>query len=411
MHLKKESLILYKAKKNKTSNRTRILECLFRNPTISRTEIADLTDITPATVTTTVTQLISEGIVQEAGESNAEDSTPGRRKILIEIIPDYAYSIGIEFTQKALVLCITNLKGTVITKNIVPFTEDLAKNITTEIITRLGQLIAASDISTNKFIGIGIAVPGHMDSDQKMMISNNRLWGSFSPDMIREAFDLPVVLENNVRCMGLSQYLFNPATTPDNFSFFHVGLGMHCAIIVEGELFSGNTYISGEIGHTIVDADGRRCECGKHGCLQTIASENWLLKIAGMLYENDSASLLKTLAASKNSITIDHITTAYEMGDAAIHGYISEALKALGITASNIAILTSPEKILLHGQLFNNKEIRRELMDLIQRQLLFVDSSYNNIFEILPCSTIDGAIGANALSVMHFFIHGISAES
>ena len=397
---------MYKAKKIKLSNRNRILECIYRNAPISRIEIAELTDITPATVTMNVTTLISEGIVQETGEANPEDIVPGRKKILIDLIPDYAYSIGIEFTQKALVLCIANIKGTIITEQQVPFTGDLAAHITEEIISHLHKLIEVSNLPIEKFIGIGIAVPGHMDPEQKIVVTNNPLWASFRPDLIRQAFSLPVILENNVRCMALSEYLFKPNNSPDNFAFFHVSLGMYCANIVDGELFKGNNYVSGEIGHSIANANGRKCECGKYGCLQTISSERWLLNIATMLFENDSKTLLRSLVQHKDEITIEHITTAYEMGDPTISTYISEALKALGITASNIAIFTSPEKIFLHGQIFNNKEIREELIDFIMRQLLFVDSNYADSFEILPYSLTDGALGASALSILHFLIRG-----
>jgi predicted NBD/HSP70 family sugar kinase len=401
---------LYKAKKNKLSNRNRILECIYRNAPISRIDIAELTDITPATVTLNVTTLISEGIIRETGEASTEDIAPGRKKILIDLNPDYAYSIGIEFTQKALVLCITNIKGTIIVENNILFTANLALNITGEIISHLHQLIEVSGLPMNRFIGIGIGVPGHMDSTQQKIVTNNPLWASFQPDLIREAFSLPVILENNVRCMALSEYLFRPNSSPDNFAFFHVSLGMYCANIIDGEIFVGNNYVSGEIGHSIANANGRRCECGKYGCLQTISGERWLLNIAQLLYENDKSTLLKTLVQHKDDITIEHIATAYEMGDPAISTYISEALKALGITASNIAIYTSPEKIFLHGQLFNNKAICNELMDFIMRQLLFVDSTSTDSFEILPYSLSDGSIGASALSLLHFLIRGHSLE-
>ena len=92
------------------------------------------------------------------------------------------------------------------------------------------------------------------------------------------------------------------------------------------------------------------------------------------------------------------------MGDAAIGRYITDALKYLGISISNVAILMNPGKIFLHGQLFQNEDIRRELMNIIERQLLFVDSKYVNNAEILPYRQTDGAIGASALSVFHNFI-------
>ena len=65
---------------------------------------------------------------------------------------------------------------------------------------------------------------------------------------------------------------------------------------------------------TIVKADGQPCECGKYGCLQTIASARWLLKYARLLYQNTTDTILKSMADSTEELTIQHITTAYSMG-------------------------------------------------------------------------------------------------
>ena len=69
----------------------------------------------------------------------------------------------------------------------------------------------------------------------------------------------------------------------------------------------------------------------------------------------------------------------------------------------------NPGKIFLHGQLFDNEDIRKELMDYIERQLLFVDSTYADNIEILPYHLTDGAAGASALAVSRFFIKGEQA--
>lgn len=395
---------MYRSKTRKLSNRNRILECIFRDAPIARIDIAELTEITPATVTLTVNALISEDLVEELGEVSSFESASGRKRILIDLKPEKVYSIGVEFTQKALVSCITDARGNIISSIEKPFSSALAQNITAEIINQVNALQNQWVDEPHPITGIGIAVPGHMDQEQNKIVSNHSLWESFDPDQIRKTFPFPIILENNARCMALGQYLFHPETSPDSFSFFHIGLGMFCASVVDGELFMGNNYVSGEIGHTIVNANGQPCECGKYGCLQTIASERWLLKYARLLYENNPQTLLRNFSDDPSRLTIHHMTTAYSMGDPIVGNYIAEALKYLGIAISNVAILMNPSKIFLHGELFANEDIRKELMNIIERQLLFVDSKYLNTVEILPYHITDGAIGASALSVFHHFI-------
>ena len=396
---------MYRGKKNQPSNRTRILECIFRNAPVARSEIAEMTEITPAAVTTIVAGLIGEHIVIESEEPLPDESSTGRRKVPIDILPSAFYSIGAEFTQKALVVCLTDLKGTIIQCVSSPYSDCLAREITTRLIEGIQTVVAQSKISWEQIVGVGIAVPGHINSDSDDLITNRKTWSHFSPKELEKHIPLPVAYENNARCMALSQYLFRPAGSPDSFASFHVGLGMFCASVVDGDIFLGNNYMAGEIGHTIVNENGRRCECGKYGCLQTYASETWLLKNARLVYQNAPDTLLRNLAAKEDEITIETVITAYSMGDPFISKYIRDALKYLGITASNIAITMNPGKFFLHGQYLDNDMIRSELLDYIDRQLLFIGRTYTSNIEILPYHPEDGAVGASALAVRNFFIN------
>lgn len=388
----------------KPQNRSLILECIFRYAPISRIEISDMTNITPATVTTNVTELIGEGIVVETGELSTEQNSSGRKRVLIDINPHNAYTIGVEFTEKALVICIADLKGDITDQLILPFHESIAKRITQEIITQIHLILEKTHISPEKIKGIGIAVPGHINEDKSEIVSNNKIWKSFDPDLIRKAFPFPVVIENNVHCMTLGQYLFHALESSTNFIYFHIGHGMFCSHILNGKIYSGSNYIMGEIGHTIVEANGQLCECGKHGCLQTYASESWLRKKSCQLYEASPTTYLRSLVADVSELTIDHVLTAYSMGDPVICSYIANAIKYLGIAISNLSIIIGTQKIYLHGVLFNDTSIQTELMDFITKQLLFVDNIYHSNTEILPWNITDGAVGACALAVFEFYI-------
>ena len=153
---------MYKGKKKKASNRSRILECIYRNAPIARTDIAEETEITPATVTMNVTTLISEGFVKELGEVSTDEGSSGRKRVLIDIIPGRAYSIGLEFTQKALVFCITDLKGRICFQHPESFNEELAGRITDAIIDGVKGLVSESGISWAATLGIGVSVPAHI---------------------------------------------------------------------------------------------------------------------------------------------------------------------------------------------------------------------------------------------------------
>lgn len=397
---------MYRSKIRKSSNRDCILECIFRNPKISRKEISDITGITPATVTTTVAGLIREDVVLELGEMEEDQGSIGRKRIALDINPQYACAIGVEFNMTAFTVCATNLHGEILYEQCLPYTEQSNSTITEMMIEKIWECMDMPPVVGNRLVGIGIAIPGHLDPAGQKLVSTREVWSEFDASVIKAEFDCPVVFENNVRCMAVHHYLHHPGEAPASFAFFHVGLGMFCANIVDEELFIGTTYWSGEIGHTVFDPDGRRCSCGKRGCLQTIATEQSLLEQAASIYRVNESTLLHSYAKVEDELTIDHIATAYTLGDPSVRRFVAQTLKYLSVSILNIAILMNPEKLFLHGKLFNYDSIRRDLTEQVQLQLGFTKSSYQlGTVEILPCVQTDGAAGGAALAILKCMLH------
>lgn len=389
----------------KKSNRTRILEYIFRNAPVSRATIAEQTDITPATVTTTIAELISEQIIVDLGEVEQNDNTPGRKRVLIDLNHNYGYAIGIEFNEKHVSFCITNLKGKIIDESIFLTTYHEISNITEFIIENVEILVQKKQDIKDKILGIGIGVPGKINNNNKELFSDSNVWKCFFPEQIKERFQLPVVMDNNVKCMAMGIYLFEPQKSPENFSFFHLGIGMYCANVINGELFKGENYISGEIGHTIVKVDGKSCECGKNGCLNTYASERWLIKMAKILIKNNASVILDSLVKNDEEINIEHIITAYNLGDEVIRQYILEALKYLSMTISNLSIIINPTKIFLHGRLFEEDTIFKQFQVYIEKDLNFIGDNYFSNIELVCYKPINGAVGASARVIDAYFIN------
>lgn len=389
----------------KRTNRSRILEYIFRNAPVSRATIAEQTDITPATVTMTITELINEEIVIDLGEVEQSDNMPGRKRVLIDLNPNYCYEIGIEFNEKNISFCIADLKGNIIDELIYSTTYNEISNITEFIIKNTQILMQKNKHINNKILGIGIGVPGKINNNATELFSDSNIWKNFFPKKIKERFNLPIVMDNNVKCMAMGMYLFQPKKSPENFSFFHLGIGMYCANVINGELFQGNDYISGEIGHTIVKVDGKRCECGKNGCLNTYASERWLIKTAKILLENKASIILDSLVKEDKEVNIEHIITAYNLGDEVIRQYIIEALKYLSMTISNLSMIINPTKIFLHGRLFEDKTLFNQFKSYIEKDLSFIGDKYFSNIELVTYKPINGAIGASARVVYDYFIN------
>lgn len=388
-------------------NRSTILEYIFRHAPVARSTIARNTQITPATVTSISGDFIREGIIQEIGsDENPEETSPGRKKILLDLVPDRVYSMGVEFTKRHVRFLICDLRGNAVFQTSGLLEREVKENITEFLISKITEILDSHPEITRSLIGIGVAVPGHIDIQQDKVIINSSTFPGFSGKELKKRLPFPVVLENNVRCMAFGRYLFDQAS-PETFAFFHSGLGMFCAMIKDSHLFQGTNYYAGEIGHTIVNPEGKKCECGKRGCLQTYCSETWLLKYCRLLYDSNASTVLTALKPSAEELTIEDVSRAFSLGDVQVGNYISTALKYLGITISNLAIIMNPDKIYLHCSLFSNEEISEELMDYIKQQLLFVDDPTDRTVQLLPFNPFEGPQGAAAYAIKQFYIQTI----
>ncbi len=381
--------------KKKLTAPDKVLQAIIRYSPISRSDIATITKVTPASTTLIVASLIEMGLVYECGIDDT-DTQVGRKKINLDIHPDFLYTIGVNFNEYEIYTCICDLKGNGIHFHQVSYKLTPTLDISNKVLEVIEELLNKAEIPLTKFLGIGIAIPGHRSADNCKIISNHKRWQNFDATVIKDKLHIPVTLQNNVRCMATYQFLHNGANTPPNFSFFHISYGMYCANFVNHKLFVGHDYAYGEIGHSTVDPRGIRCDCGKYGCLQTVASEGSLIASAQMIYEH---SYLKHLVSCKEDITIDTILKAYEIADIPISNIVNTAINYLSITVGNIAIFTNSEKIYIHSKLFNSQKTKNVLIDDLAHALPVINETSNIEIEVIPSVPFNDALGAAAYLV------------
>ena len=204
--------------------------------------------------------------------------------------------------------------------------------------------------------------------------------------------------------MANAERLFSRNKVEDHFIFFHVGRGMFCSYTYEGNTYGENKFLVGEVGHIIAHPDGELCECGKRGCLQTFASEAWIIKKSRILYENSNTTFLRQLSPDKHSITIDTILRAFKMGDEGVTNILNNAIKYLSITINNLPILLDTNTIILHGELFNEPALTSLLSQNLNQNTNLLP--FNHIWDLSfkPYSNINGALAACSLAISKFLI-------
>lgn len=386
------------------SNSARILRQIFRSQPISRSEIAEALGCPSSLVTSVTASLIEKGIIQELGKAEkTEDNMPGRKRLVLGICPDARYSIGVEIGIRHFRFYITNLSGHVLKEICYTPGEEQIAHVNNSIADGVSQLIRANIVPEQNIIGVGVALPGHLNLQSGHMVSHSSLWQDFNIGKLEAALGMKVTAENNVRSMAYEKYLFDSRSCPEDFALLHAGAGIFCAAFRSGILSEGG-YTSGEIGHTIVNPNGLRCECGKAGCLQTYTSESWLLRKARSAYQTFPNSVFHRIVDSEDKLTLDHLLYAYQLGEPFAIQELREALYYLSIAAANSAIVLGVPKMYLNSRMFQNEMLRQEFLSFIEAQLSFVNNVCDQDIEILPFKSSRAAVGAAALAIDRLFI-------
>ncbi|WP_195986561.1 ROK family transcriptional regulator [Clostridium sp. D53t1_180928_C8] len=378
----------------------KILNKIYAKGPISRIDISKETGITPATVSEITNQMIQEKLIYELGEVTPNEGKSGRKKIILGVSPNHSFYIGSELSLKYISFCLTDNIGKIIKEKTIQLENNNLNISLTEdfYMDQLNEFIELCKDYSPK--AIGIALPGHFDKTNNSIITNNPFWKTFNIKILLDNINMPIYFENNVKCMTLAERLFSFNGTDDNFIFFHVGRGMFCSYMYNGELYAKDNFLVGEIGHIIVHPDGELCECGKRGCLQTYGSEAWIIKKSQILFDSSETTYLKQLVTDKDKIKMETILKAYKLGDEGIINILHSAIKYLSITINNLSMMIDSNKSIIHGELFNEPLLINLLKEYLDQNVRLLSIHTPQNITVKNYNNYNGALSAAALCVL-----------
>jgi len=336
----------------KELNRTFVVNTILKYEPISRTKIAELTELSLSTVSNIVASLIEKGLVQETGE---DKSKGGRKPIMLELNPRIGLAIGIKIGLDGIVAALVNLKGTVLYQisRSIPAKKD-KKNVIKSVVEVIRNLVKEARIDFGHVIGCGIGVSGLVDSSCGALIYSAILgWKNIQfKKLLEKEFNIPVFVDKDVNALALGERRYGAARGINNFVCITIGTGIGAGIILNGEIYHGNSGGAGELGHTIIDKNGPLCYCGKHGCLETFSSESFIIKEAKKALIKGEKTLIKNLLNNNDldNLSVSTIIEAAYKGDTIAKNIFEQAGKNLGIGISNFINIVDPEMILMEGR-------------------------------------------------------------
>ncbi len=329
----------------KIHNKRLVLRIIYDREKISRADVARITGLTRATVSSSVRELIDEGYVieKELGASKG-----GKPPILLSFEKNNKFIIGVDLGESEFKGALVNLRGEIIERAYMPNHSE-SENSALEIIYKL--IDSLIERSHRDILGIGIGTPGIIDSERGFVHhAVNLNWrGVALGDLLKFRYKRPVYIANDSQVAALGEFTFGKNKNLDNLVVLIVSRGIGAGIVINRKLYCGEEFGAGELGHMKVVENGKLCRCGNYGCLETVASLQAILDKAKEMVMNGRNLFLKSLVSSSKDVDINMLLKAYKSGDISVKSLITEAGRYLGLAVANLVSILNIRKIVVAG--------------------------------------------------------------
>ncbi len=348
----------------KSHNQRLVLKTIYHQGKVSRADIARLTRLTRTTVSSLVTEIMADGLVEEVGY---EPSTGGKPATLLSVIDDSRHLIGIDLGNSEFRGALLDLRGRIKSRFNLPVNNQHGAAALELAYQLIDELVAAA---TSSLVGIGLGTPGLIDAERGVVRQAVNLDWRELPlrNLLTARYNVPVYIANDSQVAALGEYIFgqSPDDSYNNLVVVKVGRGIGAGIVINGHLFHGDGFGAGEIGHVRAVENGELCRCGHYGCLETMVSSQAIIKRARLIAQNDPHSTLHQFAPHPDAITTDVLLQAFATGDPALQAIIAEVGYYLGIAVANLVGTLNIRRIVIAGTI---AQFGQALLQPIQREI------------------------------------------
>ncbi len=394
-----------------------ILHIIRNNPDSSRSSVKTASRLSMESVLQYINELLQENLIYEAGNAEApasqESGTAGRKATILKINPSGCYFIGVKFNANAIIGVVMDFaENTVVTKRICLKQGVRAENVIRMIFDCIDGMMTELGDKRELVRGIGIGVPGFVNSDEGISIRYVHIEGwedIHLKDLVEGRYGIPVYIEQSIKVTAIAL-----KTKPENLKvremlYILLGRGVGMVIISGNRICSGHTSCAGEIGHIFAADNGIKCECGKYGCLETVASSNAVQKKLLKGFEQGLFPEIRKYVAERGRKdrmpSVADLVRAAEVGEADSLKLVSEITPHISRAVSAAVTLLNPSKVIFSGEVSLIPKLADNIAGEIKERCL-AESTKSLVFEISRHDDVFDAIGAAKLVWLYQFNTG-----
>ncbi|GAM16271.1 ROK family transcriptional regulator [Mesobacillus selenatarsenatis] len=371
----------------KKNNKALVLSLIIEKETISRADIANVTGLNKTTVSSLVTELLEDELIYESGPGI---SSGGRRPVILHFNRNTGYAIGVDIGVNYVLAVLTDLKGKIIVEKSQNVNRTSYSAIISTVQTMIQSLIDEMPKSRYGIVGIGVGVPGIVNKEGSVLLAPNLGWTNIQlKEDLERIFNVPIIIENEANAGAVGEQQFGAGQDYQNILYVSAGIGIGVGIILNKELYQGKSGFSGEMGHMIIELNGKRCNCGSRGCWEAYASENALLEMA----EENIDSLESLIQQAKN-------------GEKSAIELFEKIGQYLGFGINNIINTFNPDQVIIGNRLASIREwIEEPILTTIENHTLAYHQKEMQL-HFSKLGKYSTALGVSAFVVDHFIKAG-----
>ncbi|MFI9382896.1 ROK family protein [Kutzneria sp. NPDC052558] len=375
-------------------NRSALLSRLYLQGRGSRLELVDSSGLSSSTVSNVISDLIADGVVEEAGSAESEG---GRPRTVLQVRRDYGHVIGVDIGETHIEVGLFDCALNTVATATFPIAGNLEPAHVAELI-----LAGIAEVSANpvSIMGIGVGVPGAVESDGLVHAPTFGWKGVPLAKMLADGVSAPLYVDNCARTLGQAEMWRGAGRGSTRSVIALLGVGVGAALAVESDSYQGFSSTTTEWGHTVVHAGGLPCRCGSRGCLEAYIGAEGIL------------DRYLALPGSEPFLAVDTEARMRELADRAERpGPAADTLATtaeyLGIGIANLINLVTPDCVVLSGwvSLSIGHVILDAVLDATRRHSLSYLHNRTRI-ELGQLGPEAVALGAATLPVIRFLANG-----
>ncbi|WP_137743837.1 ROK family glucokinase [Robertmurraya siralis] len=313
---------------------------------------------------------------------------------------------GVDLGGTSIKIAFIDTLGTIISKWQIPTdNREKGKNITIDIARTIEEKLTELGQSKEILEGIGMGAPGPVDYVNGILYNTvNLAWEDHYPlrDKLEKELSLPVYIENDANCAALGEMWKGAGAGAKDLVCVTLGTGVGGGIITNGEIVQGVSGSAGEIGHiTSVSRNGAPCNCGKKGCLETVASATGIVRLATekLEKERDNEGKLMKIFKANGKIAAKDVFDFGREGDELSLEVVEEVAYHLGLALANLGNTLNPEKIVIGGGVSKAGNILLDRVQAYFNEFAFSRVKESTTISIATLENDAGILGAGWLVV------------